>query len=90
MSALCQDADLLLHWCYRLDGQAANADMKAVTPTPTEIANMANAAGVRQLVLTHFRVNMDTPAAYRSAQEALNTCFDGEAAIAEDLDEFVI
>ena len=90
MTALCQDADLLLHWCYRLDGQTANADMAAATPTPTEIATMANEAGVKRLLLTHFRVNMDADEAYKSAQDALHTAFNGDAAIAEDLDEFVI
>jgi len=59
MTTLCKDADLLLHWCYRLDGQEVNPQMAAMTPTPSEIAQMASAAGVNRLLLTHFRINMD-------------------------------
>jgi len=34
LRALAQDADFLLHWCYRLDGEATHPAMEALTPTP--------------------------------------------------------
>lgn len=58
--ALVKDADLLLHWCYRLDGEEVSAQMAATAPTPTEIARMAVEEGVGKLLLTHFRKHMDT------------------------------
>ena len=86
VEALCADADLLLHWCYRPDKAEATEAMRAMTPTPTEIAAMAERNGVRRLLLTHFRVSMDTESAHDEALGAMRTQFSGEAAIAEDLD----
>lgn len=59
IEALSADADLLLHWCYRLDGTQVSDAMQLMTPTPTEIGQMAHRAGVKKLLLTHFRVGMD-------------------------------
>ena len=41
VEALSKDADLLLHWCYRPDKAEATEAMRAMTPTPGEIAAMA-------------------------------------------------
>ena len=88
LTALIADADLLLHWCYRLDGEAAHPLMIPLTPTPSEIAAMARAAGVRKLLLTHFRVHMDAPDRHAAALTALRDGFGPDCAIVEDLDEF--
>ncbi len=87
---LCQDADLLLHWCYRLDGEMAHPEMAALTPTPSEIARMAGKAGVRRLLLTHFRVHMDGSENRASALQALRETFGEASGIAEDLDEYSV
>ena len=83
---LCQDADVLLHWCYRLDGERAHPAMEALTPTPTEIALMARRAGVRRLLLTHFRMHMDEPGRYADAIAALRSVFGEASGIVEDLE----
>ena len=88
LERLCQDADLLLHWCYRLDGQTASATMQAMTPTPSQIAEMAKRSGVKRLLLTHFRIQMDAADAHSSAIAAMKACFDGPVAVVEDLDDF--
>ena len=90
LKALCQGADLLLHWCYRLDDQTASAVMEAMTPTPSQIAQMAEICGVRRLVITHFRINMDEDDGHQSALEAMGNNFNGLHSIAEDLDSFEI
>jgi len=90
LDTLSQGADFLLHWCYRLDGQAANAQMAAVTPTPSEIATMAKRCGVRQLLLTHFRINMDRDDQHDAAKAMLSKNFSGPSGIAEDLKQFTI
>ena len=59
IESLCADADLLLHWCYRLDDEDLHPSLNATTPTPQQIAAMATRAGVKQLILTHFRTHMD-------------------------------
>ncbi|WP_137701963.1 MBL fold metallo-hydrolase [Marimonas lutisalis] len=90
LDALMQGADLLLHWCYRLDGEPAHPMMAPLTPTPSEIAANARSAGVSRLLLTHFRVHMDTPDAHAAALAALHSGFGPDAAIAEDLQVFEV
>ncbi|MEM8979971.1 MAG: MBL fold metallo-hydrolase [Pseudomonadota bacterium] len=88
LKALSQNADLLLHWCYRHDDEPASEAMAPLTPTPKEISEMAKAAGVKQLVLSHFRIHMDAPELYAKALADLQTTFGERGAIAEDLDQF--
>ena len=88
IEALCQDADLLLHWCYRLDGTEVSEAMARTSPTPTETAAMARRAGVRKLVLTHFRVGMD--AAFDRASLAEGDLAALDADVAEDLSVYEI
>ncbi|MEO1550439.1 MAG: MBL fold metallo-hydrolase [Pseudomonadota bacterium] len=90
LAQACVGADLLVHWCYRLDGEVVSDEMAALTPTPTDIASMAQAAGVRRLVLTHFRAHMDTLAGHAAALSAMDAVFTGPCGIAEDLDQYVI
>ncbi|MEL6236658.1 MAG: MBL fold metallo-hydrolase [Pseudomonadota bacterium] len=90
LRALAQDADLLLHWCYRLDGEAAPAGMASVTPTPSEIAAMAAEIGVKRLMLTHFRAHMDSDANIAAALAAMRADFDGPVSVAEDLESHTI
>lgn len=85
LESFCGGADLLLHWCYRFDGEDAGEEMAAMTPTPTEIAQMAARARVKRLLLTHIRVKHDTPAQKAEACAAMARVFEGEAGIAEDL-----
>ena len=41
LEPLCTDADLLLHWCYRLSDETVPPTMASLTPTPADIAKMA-------------------------------------------------
>ncbi len=86
----CHDADLLLHWCYRLAGEGTHAAMEALTPTPSEIAGMAEAAGVKRLLLSHFRFHMDRPDGHENAMSNMKEYFSGVVGIAEDLDSYDI
>ena len=90
LEALCQDADVLLHWCYRLDGQSAHAAMIPVTPTPSQIAEMAARVGAKRLLPTHFRINMDSAEGHAGAISAMQTHFKGPSEIVEDLNIYVI
>lgn len=85
MRELCREADLLLHWCYRADGQRIHPELDARSPTPSEIARFAESLGVKRLLLTHIRVQMDAPDQSRAALEALEQNFSGPSGIAEDL-----
>ena len=90
LTALCTGADLLLHWCYRLDGEEAHPLMIPLTPTPSQIAQMAKAAGAKRLLLTHFRVHMDSEENHAVALNVMRSEYDGDCAIVEDLDAFDI
>lgn len=87
---LAQGADLLLHWCYRLDGASATPEMEALTPTPSQIGAMAQRAGVRKLILTHFRKHMDEPKGFERAVQLASDAFGHRVKVAEDLMEIEI
>ena len=87
LETFVEGTDLLLHRCYRLTDQTDVSNFyKTVAPTPPEIAAMAERARVKQLVLTHFRVHMDSPQAHEAALGELRCNFSGKSSIAEDLD----
>lgn len=90
LTTMMQNADLLLHWCYRLDGEATHPTMVPLTPTPSEIAHLARESGVKRLLLTHFRVHMDAPEKHAEALSTLQYTFGSAAGIVEDLDCFEI
>ncbi|WP_299297178.1 MBL fold metallo-hydrolase [uncultured Tateyamaria sp.] len=84
LTAMACGADLLLHWCYRLDIDPASAEMMALSPSPQEIVDMATASGVKRVLLTHFRRHMD--ASFDPAR--VHSTVDWS--VAEDLDTYVI
>jgi ribonuclease BN (tRNA processing enzyme) len=90
ISALCQNADFLLHWCYRGSGETLHPALQAFSPDPGEVARMARQAGVKRLYLSHFRIHMDSEAGHKSAFADLAEHFDGESGIVEDLQSFQI
>lgn len=90
LEELCAGADLLLHWCYRLSGEDLHPSLQEKAPSPFEIGQMAQRAGVKQLLLSHFRIHMDSEAGHESALDDLSRSFDGSARIVEDLDTFEI
>ena len=90
VSALSKNADLLLHWCYRLDGIEATQSMAKTTPTPSEIGEMAKKAQARRLVLTHFRKYMDKKSLFDKALHNAREAFGDHVVIAEDLQTFDI
>lgn len=81
-------ADLLIHWCYRLDGEEMHPDLMRLSPCPSEIGAMAAKAGVGRLVLTHFRKHMDGPGLNEAAIKAATEAFGGPVEIAEDLAQY--
>lgn len=90
LEQLCADADLLLHWCYRLSDEEVPPAMASLTPTPVDIARMAQRCGVKWLLLSHFRVHMDAEARHHRANEELAANFDGPAEITEDLTTYEV
>ena len=85
MNALSQDADLLIHWCYRLSHETKNSFITKMSPSAGEIAEMAQSAGVKSLLLTHIRKHMDEEEHLDLMLKEGRLAFKGSIGIAEDL-----
>jgi ribonuclease Z len=80
-----RDADLLIHEAYGLEGDAEWAHAFGHS-TAVEAGGVARDAGVRRLVLTHFRsARFADPAQLAAEAEA---AFGGPVEISRDLDAF--
>lgn len=90
LASLQQDADLLLHWCYRLSTDDAHPAIAEFSPTPADIAKSAQDSGVKRLLISHFRIHMDSEEGHKSARQELAKHFDGQAGIAEDLEVYTV
>lgn len=90
VAALCQDADFLLHWCYRGSGEQLHPSLMAMSPDPAEVAAMAKSAGVKRLYLSHFRIHMDSAENHKAAKHDLDRDFAGRSGILEDLQSFEV
>lgn len=88
LEKLAKGADILIHWCYRLSHETVNAFIAANSPPPADTARMAQRAGVKKLILTHFRPHMDADGVHDQVRVEMSGEFDGEALIAEDLMQF--
>lgn len=86
VEALCKEADVLLHWCYRMKEETSNAFIASMSPSPDQIGEMAERAGVKQLFITHMRKKTDTEKGRAKALADVQSTFTREARIAEDLD----
>lgn len=64
--------------------------MLPLTPTPAQIAAMASRAGVRRLLLSHFRIHMDAPGRHAAALAAMRAEFAGPVGIVEDLENYAL
>ncbi len=87
--AFCQGADLLIHWCYRLDSAPVSEEMAALSPSPEDIAAMAQRAGVKDLILTHIRRGHDTDDIRKDALARASQAHTS-VSIAEDQNVYVL
>lgn len=90
LEAMAGNAALLIHWCYRFGDEEAHPEMARLAPTPAEIAEMAERARVKHLVLTHIRRHLDKAKHKSKALEDTRAVFTGKAEIAEDLLEITL
>ena len=84
---LTSNADLLIHWCYRLTSDVTNTFIRKMSPDPVEIAKLCSRTEVKKLLITHLRMSMDSVEARANIQKELATNYSGDAGIAEDLME---
>ena len=82
---LSKDTDLLIHWCYRMSHENKFPMVTEKSPSAKQIAKMAEAVGVKKLLLTHMRSHMDTKNNHFQMIKEMKENFSGESGIAEDL-----
>lgn len=88
LEALARDADVMIHWCYRLQEDTRYETITRLSPDAGQIGAMAERAGVKHLILTHLRTHMDaSPDIHAAMLEQARATFRGSVEIAEDLRE---
>lgn len=91
LEALAADADILVHWCYRLSHETRYDTITRLSPAAGQIAEMAQRAGVKRLILTHLRTHMDASEDIHAAMIAqAQAVFSGTVEIAEDLRAYTL
>ena len=90
IEALCQNADLLLHWCYRLSHETKYPTVMKFSPHAGEIAAMAERANVKKLLLTHIRSHMDSDAHHNQMMSEATSAYSRDVGIAEDFMQVIL
>lgn len=87
LAALAKDADVLVHMCHYLSGTAPGPTFAAFTMGHIELAHLAQAAGVRNLVLSHVTAQFDRPGMRENVIREVGEIFKGSVFFGEDLME---
>lgn len=87
LQELAQDCDVLVHMCHYLSGTALSRAFAAFTMGHREVAELAQAARVRNLVLSHVTNQFDRPGMRERVIREVCETFDGNVYFGEDLME---
>jgi ribonuclease BN (tRNA processing enzyme) len=85
--ALAEDCDVLVHMCHYLSGTALSKTFAAFTMGHRELAELAQAAGVRNLVLSHVTAQFDRPGMRERVLREVGEIYQGNIYFGEDLME---
>jgi len=84
MQRLAQGCDVLVHMCHYLSGTSPSEAFSRSITGHLELAELAAAAGVRTLVLTHLTEQIDQPGVRERVVAEMSRVFDGHLVIGED------
>lgn len=84
---VAQDCDVLVHMCHYLSGTALSNAFAAFTMGHREVAELAQAARVRSLVLSHVTNQFDRPGMRERVIREVCEIFRGNVYFGEDLME---
>ena len=87
MEDLARNADVMVHMCHFISGTALNAEFEKRNGGHLEIARLAQAAGVRNLVASHITEQMDVPGVRERLIREMSEIFKGNLFFGEDLME---
>jgi len=87
LQTLAQDCDVLVHMCHYLTGTAFSKTFAAYTMGHREVAELAHAARVRNLVLSHVTTQFDRPGMRERVLREVGEIYKGNIYFGEDLME---
>ena len=90
MELLARDCDVLVHMCHFISGTALNAEFEKRNGGHLEIARLAQAAGVRNLVASHITEQMDVPGVKERLIREMSELYKGNLFFGEDLMEIPV
>ena len=84
---LAREADVLIQCCYLAAAEVTNAHAERLTrylfPSSTQVGKIADRAGVKKLVLTHFRQKPES--LMHELKNDVRRDFGGEVILGQDL-----
>jgi ribonuclease BN (tRNA processing enzyme) len=90
MEELARNADVMVHMCHFISGTALNAEFEKRNGGHREVARLAQAAGVKNLVASHITEQMDVPGVRERLIREMAEIFKGNLFFGEDLMEIPV
>ena len=90
MEELARNVDVMVHMCHFISGTALNAEFEKRNGGHLEIARLAQAAGVRNLVASHITEQMDVPGVKERLIREMSELYKGNLFFGEDLMEIPV
>jgi ribonuclease BN (tRNA processing enzyme) len=87
LTELAANCDVLVHMCHYLSGTAPSRTFAAFTMGHMEMAEMAQQAKVRNLVISHVTAQFDRPGLRERVVREIGTVYSGNIFFGEDLME---
>jgi ribonuclease BN (tRNA processing enzyme) len=90
MEDLARNADVMVHMCHFISGTALNAEFEKRNGGHLEVARLAQAAGVKNLVASHITEQMDVPGVRERLIREMSEVYKGNLFFGEDLMEIPV
>ena len=90
MEDLARNVDVMVHMCHFITGTALNSEFEKRNGGHLEIARLAQAAGVRNLVASHITEQMDVPGVKERLIREMSELYKGNLFFGEDLMEIPV
>ena len=90
MEDLARNVDVMVHMCHFISGTALNSEFEKRNGGHLEIARLAQAAGVRNLVASHITEQMDVPGVKERLIREMSELYKGNLFFGEDLMEIPV
>lgn len=90
LTELSKDCDVLVHMCHYMSGTSPSKTFSAFTMGHLELAQMAQEAGVKNLVISHVTEQFDRPGLREKVVCDVSSVYEGNIFFGEDLMEIPV